>query len=348
MNISNIKTMSLMALLTMGAVACNSDEPLPEIPASTGAVISPEVGGTTQPNQVFIDLSTESTTVVNKDNWDLGFYNGDEFKVILNYASYTMARPTTETDLANVTDELVTQAYKDEMKDFLPNTEWKDAVDGDLSKTAIAEISATDANNPVYVINRGVLDDANTTERGFVKARITLSGNDYIITYGDINDASGFSTITVPKSTTNDFTYISFDTNDIVEVAPPKGQWDIMMTTFFNEFDNQGEVLSFKFKDFSLTNHQYVKSVSVAGDQTAFDAFTIDDVAGLALANDRLAVGSSWRLFDFTTNEFAINNDIFYIIEDADGNVYKLKFTKMLNDQGERGNPEFIYEILSE
>ena len=84
MNISTVKTISLMAILSMVTIACSSDEPLPEIPASTGAVINPEVGGSTQPNQVFIDLSTEITTVVDKDNWDLGFSSGDEFRVIMN------------------------------------------------------------------------------------------------------------------------------------------------------------------------------------------------------------------------------------------------------------------------
>ncbi len=346
MNNFYTKTMSLLALLSFFTMACNKDEPLPEIPASNGAVINPEVGGLDQQNQVFIDLSTEKTTVTNKGNWDLGFYNGDEFRVILNYATYAMARPTDESSLEMVTDALVTQDYKDEMKDFLPNTQWKDGVDGDLSKTAIAEISATDANNPVYVINRGALDDTNTTERGFVKVKITLEGNNYVINYGNINDTNDFSSITIAKNTTNDFTYISFDTNDLVEVAPAKGEWDIMMTTFFNEFDNQGEVLSFKYKDFSLTNHSYTKITNVDGNQESYEAFTLNDVTGLDLTNNRLGIGSSWRLFDFTTNEFAINNDLFFVIEDKDGNNYKLKFTKMLNDKGDRGYPEFIYELL--
>lgn len=318
-----------------------------ENPTSSGTTIAPSVGGSVQSNQVFIDLSRQTETVVDKDTWDLAFSSGDDFRVILNYAAYTMARPTDQTDLAMITDVLVTDDYKNEMVDFIANTEFKDAVDGDLTKTAIAEISAADDDNLVYVINRGVLDDEAATERGFKKVKITQSEGDYVITYGDISDADGFTSVTISKSMTHDFTYFSFDTNGEVSVAPAADSWDFQMTTFFNEFDTGEEILSFKFKDFSLTNHTNMKIASVDGDADAYSDFTSADLGDVTLENNRLGIGSSWRLFDFVTNLFTINSGIFYIIEDVDGNTYKLRFTKMLNDQGERGNPEFTYELLN-
>lgn len=318
-------------------------------PTSPGATLTPKVGGPDQPNQVFIDLSRQTETIVDKNSWDLAFSSGSKFRVILNYAAYSMARATDQTDLANVTDVLVTDEYKEEMVDFIANTQYKDDINGELTNTAIAEISTADDDNRVYVINRGVLDDEGTTKRGFKKVKITRSANDYVITYGDINDIEGFTSRTLSQSATHDFTYFSFDTNGEVDVAPAADNWDFQMTTFFNDFLDRStqKLLSFKFKDFSLTNHVHVKIARVEGDLDDYSNFTSSDLSNVMLEKNRLGIGSSWRLFDFKTNLFTINSGIFYIIEDTDGNVYKLRFTKMLNDSGERGHPEFQYQLLN-
>ncbi len=315
-----------------------------ENPTSAGAILAAEVGGPAQPNQVFINLSTQTMTAIDKNSWDLAFSSGTNFRVALNYAAYAMARVTDQTDLAQIDDALVTETYKNEMVGGQVNTEYMDDPTGDLTKTAIAEISATEANNMVYVINRGQLDTDTDNERGFVKIRITQSGSDYVITYGDINDADGFTSVTVAKSTDNDFTYFSFD-DGVVDVAP--ANWDFAMTTFLNEFPSGGDVYSYKYKDFSLTNDSYVKIAAVeVTDMLTYENYSSADLANTTLENNRLGIGSSWRSFDFASFTYAINDAIFYIIEDTDGNNYKLKFTKMLNDQGDRGYPEFVYELL--
>jgi hypothetical protein len=317
-----------------------------ENPTSSGAILNPEVGGPEQPNQVFVDLSKQSATAVSKSSWDLAFSNGDEFRVMLNYATYTMARVTDKTDLADITDADITEEYKAEMVAGQANTEYMDDPAGDLSLSTIAEISANESENFVYVVNRGQLDTNPATERGFVKLRITKSGDDYLITYGEINDTDNFSSTTIAKSDLTNFIYFSFD-DGIVEVEPEITKWDFVMTTFTHEVPNGDEVLSYKYKDFVLTNskNMSVAPVQIGGDVT-YEGFSRSDVEGITLAKDRLGIGSSWRLFDFSTYSYTINPSIFYVIEDPDGNFYKLKFTKMVNDQGDRGYPELVYELL--
>ncbi len=315
-----------------------------ENPTAAGGLLAPEVGGPTQPNQVFIDLSKQSLTTVQKDTWDLAFSTGADFRVMLNYATYSMARATDQTDLAEISDILVTANYKTEMSPGITNSQYMDDPAGNLTKTAISEISAADANNMVYVINRGQFDGV---ERGFMKIRITQSGSDYVITYGNINDTDGFTSVTIPKTTDHEFVYFSLDTG-IVDVAPADAQWDFAMTTFLNEFENNdGDVFTYRFNDFSINNHNHVKMAKVdVTESLTYDTYTTENLATTTLANDRLAIGSSWRKFDFATFTFAVNADVFYIIEDTEGNTYKLKFTKMLNATGDRGYPEFVYELL--
>ena len=127
------------------------------------------------------------------------------------------------------------------------------------------------------------------------------------------------------------------------------------MTTFSNYFydsDNQ-MMVPYKFKDYSLTNFGNVKIASVDITETvSFAGFTLADAQALTLENNRLGIGGTWRKFDFQSFTYTINPDIFYVIEDADGNLYKLAFTRMLCVEatcaGERGYPEFVYELLKD
>ena len=45
-------------------------------------------------------------------------------------------------------------------------------------------------------------------------------------------------------------------------------------------------------------------------------------------------------------NDKVLIDNIFYVIKDPNGNIYKLKFTGLLNNNGARGYPEFKYELL--
>ena len=86
-------------------------------------------------------------------------------------------------------------------------------------------------------------------------------------------------------------------------------------------------------------------------DLVNYAGFTVADVASLDLQDSRFGIGSSWRLFEFSTFSYVVNPDIFYVIEDTDGNRYKMAFTRMNCIQaecaGERGYPEFVYELLN-
>ena len=46
--------------------------------ASAGGSVAPELGGPNQGNQVYVDLSTGTEKIVERDRWDLAFYSKDE------------------------------------------------------------------------------------------------------------------------------------------------------------------------------------------------------------------------------------------------------------------------------
>src|SRR5690554_6633741 len=73
-------------LLFITTSCLKEDDGIISISPIEGATVSAEVGGPTQPNQVWIDLSNPENTAIPtlRTDWDLGFYNGTEFRVILN------------------------------------------------------------------------------------------------------------------------------------------------------------------------------------------------------------------------------------------------------------------------
>jgi len=343
---------SIVILVFLGIVACEPNDTVAPIPPSDGDLIEPNVGGPDQPNQVFIDLSTATTTEVVKTSWDLAFSTGAEFRVALNYASFMSARPTDNNDLAMISSNLVTEEYKAEMytgPDCIVS--WVDDPSGDLSKTAIDAVSASDAENLVFVLYRGYYKSGDQSiDRGFKKIKITLEGQNYVITYGDIDDTS-FKTQTITKDANYNFIFFSFD-NGIVSVEPEKSKWDIAMTTatLHTAADN-GLMVPYNFPDISITNQANMKIAAVeTGTDISYENFTLVDANGLQLQQNRLGIGSSWRAFDFASFMYNVKDNIFYVIEDADGNLYKLAFTRMLCLEvacaGDRGYPEFTYELL--
>ena len=345
---------SIVVLFFLGMVACDPNDTVAPIPPSDGDLIEAEVGGPNQPNQVFIDLSTSISTVVPRTKWDLAFATGSEYTVAINYAAYMSARPTDQTDLAEVNSTLVNEVYKTEMATGPDcNVEWVDDPSGDLSNTAFGAISTTEASNMVFVINRGYVENGTEKmERGFVKVRVTREAESYIVSYGDIDDET-FTSVTIPRDPAYNFVFFSFD-DGLVNVEPENGLWDVVMTTgtLLTAF-GPGELVPYNFKDLGLTNQQKtkIKAVEITTEIT-YAGFDMEDANTLTLESNRTGIGSSWRKFNGsqTAPGYDIAEDIFYVIEDADGNIYKLKFTKMhcvsAECAGDRGYPEFTYELL--
>ena len=77
---------------------------------------------------------------------------------------------------------------------------------------------------------------------------------------------------------------------------------------------------------------------------TNYDDFSLSDLNTANFQEDQRAIGSTWR--EVISEDKILYDNMFYIIQDLNGNTYKLKFTALLSDQGERGYPEFKYQLV--
>lgn len=319
--------------------------------AYLGGVFYPTIGGPNEPNQVYVDLSSNKETVVRRDIWDLGFYGGEEFRVAINGSLYMAVSPLPSTDINSV-NSLSVAALQPlvAVGTFNPGNEaYVDGISGNILETAISEITVDDSDNPVYLVNLGVeigTVQPNTgsvaiagESRGWKKIRILRDGNGYILRYADL-DATSYNEVSISKEADFNFTFFSFSANTKVNVEPQKLQWDISFTVFTNILTGAG---SYGFSDFSLHNRKGgVTSYSLVDNNITYENFTAINVNDTLLQESQIVIGSSWRsVFDGTAN-----TNIYYVLKDANNNYYKIRFLDLVNESGERGYPRFEYTLL--
>lgn len=327
--------------------------------------LAPENGGNTVPNQVFIDLSSGAMTKVLRTSWDLGFYGGSEFRVISNGAINKFA--VKQLNTINI-DEVQVEDLNVTTGNYEASTiNYVDSPYGNLAPiagvegskgTAIAEVSANNAENKVYLVNMG--QEVSTVpgtgtgvaltgaSRGWKKIRVLRDGNNYKLQYADLN-ATTHSEVTITKDAAYNFSFFSLNTKSVVKVEPTKNKWDLNITTFTGEtFYNDGASAgAYYFPDYAVTNTKVgTKAFQVLTTEVAYDKYTLANVTqsnfDTALAKDQRVIGANWR----ATYPLAFKTDRFYVIKDAEGNIYKLKFTAMMNAAGQRGNVSFEYALL--
>jgi len=328
--------------------------------ASLGATLEPNVGGPNENNSVFIDLSAETETVVQRDTWDLGFYSGNDFRVMLN-ATIGMAAGelnTTDIDAVNDSDSEVVnlQTLIQISTNDGTNTPYFDSSNGNIDGVVISDVFENDSLNKVYLVNLGFELSNEIPEigsaiingdfKGWKKIRILRRGDDYLLQYADLN-VTTHQEVTISKKEAFNFNFFNFDSNLEVAVEPEKQNWDLHFTPHNKEFLFQGGGTAgfIFFSDMVVTNTKNNVSVYlVEGDN--YEQFSLSNVDDTAFSLDHTTIGSDWRsVFSGT-----VTPNIFFVLKDTEDNIYKIEFTSLLgtetNNLGQRGYPKFRYKLL--
>jgi hypothetical protein len=308
-------------------------------------------GGSTYGNKVFIDISANRQTPVLRTSWDLGFYTGSDFRVILNASNGMMAKQIDKNDLTQVTAaDTVGMIYDVAMSQMNPQPNQMDYIDypdGDLTRTAIASIDANDANNKVYIVNRGTGVGSPAPALGWKKIRILRSGNGgYILQHADIASTT-FQTVQINKDAAYFFNYVSFETG-VVSVEPQKTKWDFAWSYSTNVTNFGFGEVPYMYQDFILINRN-VEVAKVMTSTIAYDEFTSANIASIPAtdwSSKQNAIGADWRSGGGPGVSPAVRTDRFYIFKDGDNNYYKLRFTG-LTENGERGYPSYEATLLN-
>lgn len=293
-------------------------------------------------NTVYADLSANTATPVNRKSWNLGFYQGGQFRVILNPGYQTSATATAKTDITTVT--LADTSSVPDLN-FSPGGEGTaalaDSWDGDLSKTVFAEVSTTEAQNKVYLVSF----EGSKAKDKWYKVKVNRNGEGYKVQFAKIGETT-IQTVDIPKNTDVNFSFLSLETGKTVTVEPRKVNWDI---AWGYSTSNAGTVppTPYWFQDFVLLNYTAgAEAAEVLETTVTYTNYAEANIAATTFVKTRDAIGSKWRVTSGAS--VGIRRDRFYVVKDPLGNVYKLKFVSMglAADGGERGRPVIEYKLV--
>ena len=354
--IQQFKKIYSFAVLVILFSACKKDiDPVIVLIPSQGAQVELNglIGnepGSAAGKSVFLDLSANKTTAIARASWDLGFYCGSDFRVILNNTAGAGAKVLAKSNLSDVAaaDTIGLTLAFDPFNPLPTDLAYYDDIAGSLNGTVIPEISSNENSNKVIIVNRGI--GGNIASRPWIKMRVlkNTSGG-YTLQYAGITETS-FKTIQVPKDAAYHFTFVSFDTG-ITEGQPEKDKWDLQWSYSVFQANFGAGLVPYNYSDVIAVNHlsNVMVKEKIYADETvaaaAYSAFNKDSATAAALVSGRWSIGSNWRSTQPATGA---RKDRFYLIRDASGNYYKLKCLAMGvgADGGTRGKPEFKYELI--
>ncbi|MGL6127634.1 HmuY family protein, partial [Chryseobacterium artocarpi] len=371
-----LKIFSILSVMLAAQSCVSADEDKVPAPPIAGSSVDVPVGGATEPNQVWIDLSDmvkdekEPRKTINKrTDWSLGFYTGDDFRVIMNGSlAMTVIKIPNATDISKVKESDITNLKEiAQAGTFDPeNMKYVDNPNGNFltQTTGIDPIKENDADNPIYLINLG--REIPTVSNigpgsvslsgdiiGWKKVQILRATNGYKIRYADVKDGSKIEEYIIAKDPEYNFAFFNLKTGMPAKIHPKKKSWDIGFTTFTNEvfMGPTTSAGSYFYADFVTINTLEgvgAYQVNVTGNlEQAYAAFKLKDVdPSKFVFNDHRAIGDKWRTTTGTSDNPVpfVYSDRFFILKDTNGFYFKVKFRSMKSKAGERGFTSFDFD----
>lgn len=310
---------------------------------SASTTLNGKVGTVVYANAVYFDLSGNNQTGVDRKSWNLGFYSGADYRVIINPHYQSTVKATSKSDINAVSLADTVGIVLNHSLTDLSTIQLADSWVGDLTKTAIATVSATDAENKVYLYS---FEDNKAYDSWF-KIKISRNGTGYKLQYARIGSTT-IKTLDVAKNADFNFVFASLETDKVVSVEPRAKSWDFSWsyTTY-----NSGLNTPYWSQDVIMINNLAGTTAAELLTATAgtYESFTESKIAAVTFLSTSDVVATKWRTVaqPGSTTTAGVRTDRFYVIKDSAGNVYKLRFLSYTStDGGERGKPKFEYALV--
>jgi hypothetical protein len=316
---SRIFLSSLFVLTVL--TGCLKDElPVPARPRGEGSVMQVCMGPGYN-EQLWVDVSSGTVVSSNpKTAWNLAFENGaDGWRVRLNGSMLMSAMDLGAVDIT---------AAHDTVGMFL--TRHIDAPSGHPDSTAFGDWRGT---GHVYLVDLGY--DALGQQLGFRKVRFdAVDATSYTMQVAMLNGA-GLQTIVVNKDASRSATTFHF-VNGPVNVFPPMGTWDMVITQYTHQFYEPflPYIVTGVLMDQGRTRVARIPDADIA-------QVTLNDTIAHPFSGRRDAIGYDWKTYSFETSSYTVNDRIVYIIQDAAGFYFKLRFLEFYSSTGQVGCPQF-------
>ncbi|MBM3399021.1 MAG: hypothetical protein FJY15_00470 [Bacteroidetes bacterium] len=329
----------LMLLFISG---CEKDERLytaPDVPV--GIQSATFTMGDNYENQVWFEFSTQKTASNAFGIWDIGFSWSEKNNIIINTGKHS-AYAVTYVEGANFRDFSYVDVSKHDWIFDNPN--------GHLDSLSFSgcwesyQMGKAKPKDRLYIINRGA---DSLGSKKFIKLKMLgREGASYHFQWGSLTD-------TVPHdvyiSTKNDYNFAYFSFSDEKEVFNEpftRDNWDMIITTYKQTVTEEtlGITLPYILRGV-LTNPNKVKVLEL-NNIVEFNAIDLKYAKALVLSDFLNEIGYDWKTWSLTANKYTVNQKKIFIILDAKGNYFKMRFVDFYNDKGEKGYPKIVWELL--
>ncbi len=311
---------SIPLILLVFLASCMKEE-LPAPRAPRGDARSTQLCmGPGYANQLWFDLGSGAVVSTNpRDAWELAFESApDGWRVLLNGARLMSVWPLGSSDITQPHDTagLGAQRRVDAASlhpDSLAFGDWR------LGARA-------------FIVDLGI--SATGEFLGLRKIKlISVDASSYVVEHAAL-DGSGYQQATIAKDAQRAFTCWSFNAG-AQPIEPPTGTWDLCFTQYTHRF----EAFSLDYLVNGVLSAGTTRVARITGRD--FAGITASDTLTFPFRAERNAIGYDWKSYSFETSSYSIVPGLAFIVKDAGGYLYKLRFVEFYGPQGQTGCPLF-------
>ncbi|MFN4913943.1 MAG: HmuY family protein [Sphingomonadales bacterium] len=334
----------LFVILTcLSITACEKDEPLytaPEVPLGTQSATF--AMGENYENQLWFEFSTQKTASNSFGLWDIGFSLSEKNNIIINCGKHS-AYAVTYMENTNFRDIQYIEESKHNWTFDNPNGHADS-----LSFSGWCESYQSGKAKPkdrLYIINRGA--DSLGTKKYIKLKMLGREGGSYHFQWGALTDTTPHDVYITAKNEYN-YAYYCFSTEKEVYNEPfQRDNWDIVITTYKQTVTEEtiGTTMPYILRGV-LSNPNKVKVLEL-NNVIDFNAINLQYAKSLVFSNFLNEIGYDWKTWSLSANKYTVNQKKIFIILDAKGNYFKMRFVDFYNDKGEKGYPKIAWELLN-
>lgn len=335
-----ICTLSVMAIFT----SCQKEDEAIDLPSPGDSKSLVAAMGVNYDNQVYVSLSKNLVYAANYKNFDLAFEASLTGRhIYLNGAKYMFLAHSGTTNISAADTA---------------GADWKvDAEHLNNDSTAFGQWWQTVSLPPapeseVMIIDRGIIDHTGTDRFRKIQV-IEADDHHYKVRYSKL-DNSGLNELTIPKDPNYSLMYFSFNNNgQLIQQAPPKDDWDFVFTKYTHVYFD--EPLSSPYRYYPVTGgiiNIWNDETGVMAEKDSTPNFipyeNVQSAEALAMTFSTRAdiIGFDWKFYDFGSSQYHITPDIYFVLRDKQGFMYKLRMIDFYDHQGNKGTITFEYQRL--
>lgn len=286
--------------------------------------------------QVFAELTTGQQHQIAAASWDLlvAFPEGELPVIVLNGGILAKAAPLTAENAGLPPQELnYTNDHPHLVRDSLV-----------IQPTVARE----------WMIDREVIFYKDSPNR-YRRLRIVHFSADSLELEMAPTDGSAKTTVVLTADEVNArpsrMALLHLDEGDRQDLLPGF-RWQLLFTRYHHIFEE--EPADSPFRVYSVTGALQpawlggtgAEVISTDSTQTTpYDSLSVDDSPNVTWLPEADVIGYAWKDFDFDLG-YIVMEDRYYVLREADGATYKLRFVSFENDEGTKGHPAFFFQRL--